>query len=99
MDIELQPAHPLDPLAVKLNDQMSEEVMGRYADGGDRPPAEARDDLGPPSGLALIALVDGEPAGFGGIRQLDADIAEIKRMFVIPQRRGYRNRKTPPSAH
>lgn len=48
------------------------------------PPA----DLVPPSGAFLLARVDGEPAGIGGVRHLATDIAEVKSMFVSPSFRG-----------
>ena len=48
------------------------------------PPA----DLVPPSGAFLLSRVDGEPAGIGGVRFLDTDVAEVKSMFVSPAYRG-----------
>jgi GNAT superfamily N-acetyltransferase len=48
------------------------------------PPA----DLVPPNGVFLLALADGEPAGFGGIRHLDNGVAEVKSMYVAPPYRG-----------
>ena len=48
------------------------------------PPA----DLVPPNGVLLIARVDGEPAGLGGVRHLDTEVAEVKSMFVDPRFRG-----------
>ena len=48
------------------------------------PPA----DLVPPTGVFLVARVDGEPAGIGGVRHLDTDVAEVKSMFVTPSHRG-----------
>ncbi|HUB99195.1 MAG TPA: GNAT family N-acetyltransferase [Solirubrobacterales bacterium] len=48
------------------------------------PPAE----LGRPGGVLLLARVDGEPAGIGGVRHLDTDVAEVKSMFVAPAHRG-----------
>jgi GNAT superfamily N-acetyltransferase len=45
-------------------------------------------DLAPPNGVLLLARVDGEPAGLGGIRHLDTKIAEVKSMFVAPDYRG-----------
>jgi ribosomal protein S18 acetylase RimI-like enzyme len=41
-----------------------------------------------PAGVLLLARVDGEAAGMGGIRHLDTDIAEIKSMYVAPAQRG-----------
>ena len=48
------------------------------------PPA----DLVPPNGVLLLARVDGEPAGLGGIRHLDTEVAEVKSMYVAPAHRG-----------
>jgi len=48
------------------------------------PPA----DLVAPGGVFLLARVDGEPAGIGGVRHLDTEVAEVKSMFVSPAHRG-----------
>lgn len=48
------------------------------------PPA----DLVPPNGVLLLALADGEPAGLGGVRHLDTEVAEVKSMYVAPAFRG-----------
>jgi GNAT superfamily N-acetyltransferase len=48
------------------------------------PPA----DLVSPNGYFLLALADDEPAGLGGVRHLDAEIAEVKSMYVAPAYRG-----------
>lgn len=48
------------------------------------PPA----DLVPPNGILLLARTYGEPAGLGGIRYLDTEIAEVKSMYVAPAYRG-----------
>ena len=48
------------------------------------PPA----DLVAPGGLLLAARVDGEPAGLGGVRHLDTEVAEVKSMYVAPAHRG-----------
>ena len=45
-------------------------------------------DLAPPAGAFLLIEVGGEPAGFGGIRHLDTDVAELKSMYVAPRHRG-----------
>lgn len=45
-------------------------------------------DLVPPNGVLLLALVDGEPAGLGGVRYLDTEVAEVKSMYVAPSFRG-----------
>ena len=45
-------------------------------------------DYVPPHGLLLIALVDGAPSGCIALRPLEGDVAEMKRLFVHPERRG-----------
>lgn len=50
--------------------------------------SDLADLLQPPSQLYL-ALVDGRPMGVAGIKHLDASVAEIKRMYVLPAARGH----------
>lgn len=45
-------------------------------------------DLVPPGGALLLARVDDKPAGLGGVRHLDTDVAEVKSMYVAPAYRG-----------
>jgi GNAT superfamily N-acetyltransferase len=45
-------------------------------------------DLVPPGGVLLLARADGEPAGLGGVRHLETEVAEVKTMFVDPAHRG-----------
>jgi GNAT superfamily N-acetyltransferase len=58
-----------------------DEIQAEAAAG---PPA----DLAPPAGAMLLVRVDGEPAGIGGIRHLDTEVAEVKSMYVSPAFRG-----------
>ncbi|UFR04719.1 GNAT family N-acetyltransferase [Streptomyces sp. Go40/10] len=45
-------------------------------------------DLAPPGGRLLIGRYDGTPAGSAGVRLLEADTAELTRVFVLPEMRG-----------
>jgi GNAT superfamily N-acetyltransferase len=45
-------------------------------------------ELAGPHGVLLLARIDGEPAGLGGVRFLDTEAAEVKTMFVSPAHRG-----------
>ncbi|MFF4038531.1 GNAT family N-acetyltransferase [Streptomyces sp. NPDC001816] len=45
-------------------------------------------ELAPPTGQLLIARYDGAPAGSAGVRLLDADTAELTRVFVYEAMRG-----------
>jgi GNAT superfamily N-acetyltransferase len=72
------------------------EVFIRESDGplGDAVDLEAEIAAGPPAelgrtgGVLLLARVDGEPAGLGGVRHLETGVAEIKSKFVSPAHRG-----------
>ena len=48
------------------------------------------EDLAPPNGAMLLVTLEGEPIAIGGVRDLDAEVAEIKSMYVAPagRRRG-----------
>lgn len=46
------------------------------------------DDLVPPNGVLLLARAGDEPAGLGGVRHLNTEIAEVKSMYVAPPFRG-----------
>jgi len=79
------------PEVLSLYDAFIREADGPLGDAVDLeaeiaagPPA----DLVPPAGAFLLARVDGEPAGIGGVRFLDTDVAEVKSMFVSPAHRG-----------
>jgi GNAT superfamily N-acetyltransferase len=45
-------------------------------------------DLTPPGGVLLLARVGAEPAGLGGVRHLETEVAEVKSMYVAPAHRG-----------
>ena len=42
----------------------------------------------PPAGVFLVAYVEGEPVGGGGIRMLSPERAEVKHLWVRPAARG-----------
>ncbi|MFF5531388.1 GNAT family N-acetyltransferase [Streptomyces cinerochromogenes] len=45
-------------------------------------------DLAPPGGRLLVGRYAGTPAGSAGVRLLEADTAELTRVFVLPGMRG-----------
>ncbi|MEE1941271.1 GNAT family N-acetyltransferase [Streptomyces sp. TRM 70361] len=49
---------------------------------------ESSDDLTAPTGHFLVGRYGGRPAGCVGLRVLDADAAEVTRLFVHPAARG-----------
>ncbi|MFD9331711.1 GNAT family N-acetyltransferase [Streptomyces sp. NPDC060065] len=88
---------PFDhPDAVKLNDQVQAEYAERYGDEGDVTPLDAT-MFEPPLGRYLIAYDEQDrPVATGGWRTQDENDegysdgdAELKRMYVVPQARGF----------
>ena len=66
------------------------ELDGRFESGFDpgRSIPAAADELRPPAGLFLVALLRGEPIGCGALKFHGRDPAEIKRMWVAESARG-----------
>ena len=91
MDLKLEPAGRDEPEVRVLFDAFIREADGPLdidldieAEIAAGPPAE----LAGPDGVLLLARVDGEPAGLGGVRHLDTDVAEVKSMYLSPAHRG-----------
>jgi GNAT superfamily N-acetyltransferase len=82
---------PDDPEVAPLFDAFIREADGPLdidldveAEIAAGPPPE----LGGANGVLLLVRVDGKPAGLGGVRYLDADVAEVKSMYLSPTHRG-----------
>jgi GNAT superfamily N-acetyltransferase len=91
MDLKLEQTSLSDPEALGLFAPFIREADGPLdldldieAEIAAGPPR----DLTPPTGVLLLARVDGEPAGLGGVRHLDTEVAEVKTMYVDPAHRG-----------
>lgn len=85
-DLDLR-EEPYDgPSAMLLTAQVQQEYVVRYG-GPDTTPADAT-EFAPPRGRFLVGYLDVEPVAMGGIRLLDRDTVEIKRMYVAAPFRG-----------
>ncbi|MFE0253224.1 GNAT family N-acetyltransferase [Streptomyces sp. NPDC059010] len=93
------PEPPDSPAATALWRAYYTEVSDRYYllhEGHRTDPAELDreiaattwDELRPSKGELLVARHDGEPAGTAGVRLLDAETAELKRVFIHESLRG-----------
>jgi GNAT superfamily N-acetyltransferase len=51
----------------------------------DAGPSATADELSPPEGAFLVAYVEHEPVGCGGIKRLSEEAAELKRLYVAPK--------------
>ena len=71
-----------------LIEALNDELAGMYPEPGANhfqlDPGEVADGRG----AFLVVYVDGVPVGCGALRVLDADTAELKRMYVTPAARG-----------
>lgn len=88
MRVVFQQCDPARPPASELIEAVLAEydaVMGRRLRGG---PSATPGELSPPGGAYLVGFVAGEAACGGGIKELGHGVAELKRLYVVPQFRG-----------
>jgi len=79
-----------DPVAAELMGRLRAELDEAYLDLPDAFPSPPlrRDEFEPPHG-AFVLVEDGDrPVACGGLRRRPEGVAEIKRMFVVPDARG-----------
>lgn len=73
------------PDGIALPEAQQSEVSARYGvDDSEPGPKPTAADMT----LFLVAFDGEEPVGCGGLRALDATHGEVKRMYVVPARRG-----------
>ena len=82
--VEIRPARPDEEPAAALVAATVAELTERY---GAEDPAIDPDQFVPPRGAFLVAVLEGEPVGCGGVRVLSPGTAEIKRMYVATSAR------------
>jgi DNA-binding MarR family transcriptional regulator/predicted GNAT family N-acyltransferase len=66
------------------------ELAARFEGGFDACTGDHADveDMTPPSGLFVIARLDGDAIGCGGLKRVDKATGEIKRVWTAPSARG-----------
>lgn len=74
-------------LAAAMVDEMRVVYDGLDLDAADMPKA-GPDELGPPNGVFLVGYDGDEAVCCGGVKRFADDIGEIKRMYVVPDKRG-----------
>jgi GNAT superfamily N-acetyltransferase len=88
MQADVRTASLASPAAAALIAALDEEIQARY-----RRPLDAfyfslgDDEVGPGRGAFALAWVGGRAVGCGAVRLIDDDIAELKRMYVLPESR------------
>ena len=83
----------VDPLGDDAQQAMARyfgELAERFESGFD--PGDAASEgataLAPPSGVFVVVRLDGRTVGCGGVQRVDADVGEVKRMWIDPTCRG-----------
>jgi GNAT superfamily N-acetyltransferase len=73
------------PESVALRTAQQAEIRAMYGPDSEPgvPPSAADIEV-----FLVAADAAGQPVGCGGLRRLGPDAAEVKRMFVVPERRG-----------
>ena len=88
--VEIGVRDPRDPDARRCLAAYVSELAVRF-DGGFDPAlsiSAADDEMTPPAGAFLVAILHGEPVGCGGLKFHPGAPAEVKRMWVSPAVRG-----------
>lgn len=88
--VTIEPADPAGADARACIDAYLRELAQRFESGFDpsRGPSADPRELVPPSGVLLLARLDGQPLGCGALKRIGKGVGEIKRMWVSPEARG-----------
>lgn len=81
---------PESPEARWCLDQYYAELRVHFAEGFDPEQSVAADpnDFARPNGVFLVARLEGDPIGCGGVKRTSPEVGYIKRMWVSPAHRG-----------
>ena len=85
-DLDLRAERYDGPAALALTVRVQQEYVERYG-GPDETPVDP-EEFAHPAGRFLVGYVDEVPVACGGIRVPEPGVAEIKRMYVVPEQRG-----------
>jgi DNA-binding MarR family transcriptional regulator/GNAT superfamily N-acetyltransferase len=71
-------------------DEYFGELASRFEEGFDpsRDKAGEMNEMTPPAGVFMLARLEGDPVGCGGLKRIDETTGEIKRVWTAPSARG-----------
>src|SRR5579871_4244048 len=77
------------PTSLELQQRFFAEIASRYPGWEPGRSASAEpSDLAPPTGTWIVAYLAGRPVGCGGLKGVDRETAEIRRIFLDASARG-----------
>ena len=88
MSVEVRRVAGTDPVAVAFAQAMVDEVGRLYEPGLQAGPSAHPSELSPPGGGFVVLWEAGRALAGGGVKRLDDEACEIKRMYVAPDARG-----------
>jgi DNA-binding MarR family transcriptional regulator/predicted N-acetyltransferase YhbS len=88
VEVTAEPADSAD--ARRCLDAYFAELAARFEGGFDagKDNSARAGDMAPPSGLFVVARLDGDAVGCGGLKRMDKTTGEIKRVWTAPSARG-----------
>jgi putative acetyltransferase len=75
-------------VAYRLIEALNAELSAQYPEPGATHFRLDAEEVAADKGAFLVGYLDGKPVACGAIRCIDAGVAEVKRMYVIPAARG-----------
>jgi GNAT superfamily N-acetyltransferase len=88
MGVEFRPGRSDESPGRELLDELIELFNAQYPGRAARPGSvTAPDEMVAPHGVFLVGYEDQRPVAIGGLRPLQDDVCEIKRMYVVPAAR------------
>jgi GNAT superfamily N-acetyltransferase len=85
--ISIDRAELTDDVSRALIDSLNRELSGLYPEAGATHFQLSIQEVAAGHGTFLVVYRDGTPVGCGALRLVDADTAELKRMYVSPSAR------------
>jgi putative acetyltransferase len=87
-DTSIRRAEITSPIVQQLILALNAELEEMYPEEGANHFRLDADEVADGRGAFLVAYRDGQAVGCGAVRRNDSQVAEIKRMYVIPRERG-----------
>jgi GNAT superfamily N-acetyltransferase len=87
-NVEIRRVEISAPIVEQLILALNAELEDRYPEEGANHFRLDADEVAEGRGAFLVAYMDGRAVGCGAVRRNDPEVAEIKRMYVIPEARG-----------